>query len=258
MTFGSYLAFMNSFWRSATTLTDMFSQSADLHGYSVTMQRVVEFLTSGSATPYYLPGPGLSATNVAYSYGGSDVLAGFSIDLAHGERVLIVGPNGSGKTTLANILSGYLAPSRGEVVLPDRISSITLPIAFPAIKVAELGADPKLLDLFSLQNQELLESEADELSAGQQQKLALALALSKEADLYIMDEPLANLDVQSKSVAIREIFQRTRRKTVVMIMHGAEGYYSLFDRVVELGLSSDAQIAFGIKNDGAHLVSTVL
>ena len=258
MTFGAYLAFMNSFWRSATTLMDMFSQSADLHGYGVTMQRVVEFLTSSSAAPYYLPGPRLSVTKVAYSYGGSDVLAGFSIDLAHGERVLIVGPNGSGKTTLANILSGYLAPSRGEVVLPDRISSITLPIAFPAIKVAELGADPKLLDLFSLQSEELLESEADELSAGQQQKLALALALSKEADLYIMGEPLANLDVQSKSVAIREIFERTRHKTLVMIMHGGEEYHSLFDRVVELGLSSDAQITFGIKNDGVDLVSTAL
>jgi len=256
MTLGAFLAFMNSFWRSATTLMDIFSQWAELHGYGVTMERVVKFLTDGAAVSYYSSGSSASATNITYSYGGNDVLERYSIDLAYGERLLVVGRNGSGKTTLANILSGHLTPSNGEVVLPDRISSITLPIAFPPIKACELGADPQLLDMFCLQTKDIMEAQADELSAGQQQKLALALALSKDADLYIMDEPLANLDIESKAVAMRAIFDRTQRKTLVVIMHGAGQYYSLFDRIIELSPNSGAPDSIGndfIGNDNGKV-----
>jgi ATP-binding cassette subfamily B protein len=75
---------------------------------------------------------------------------------------------------------------------------------------------------------------ADELSAGQQQKLALALALSHNADLYVMDEPLASLDNESRQAAIELILQVTAGKGVILIMHGCQEYYKLFDRVVEL------------------------
>ena len=258
MTFGAYLAFMNSFWRSATTLMDIFSQSAELHGYGVTMQRVVEFLSDSPTASHYRYGPSVSATNIRFSYGGNDVLAGFSINLACGERVLIVGRNGSGKTTLANILSGHLSPSEGEVVLPNRISSVTLPVAFPPIKASELGADPRLLDRFCLQGQDLMESQADALSAGQQQKLALALALSTEADLYVLDEPLANLDVESKSVAINAIFERTQQKALIVIMHGSEQYYRLFDRVIQLPANPDVQNSLGADDFRVDLAGVTL
>lgn len=235
MTFGSYLAFMNSFWRSATTLMQIFREWADLHSQGETLRRVVAFTVHGAASPYHRQGDSVSLENVTYAYGTTEVISGFSLALSSGERALVVGRNGSGKTTLANILSGYLAPSSGNVVLPERISSVTLPIAFPPIRTAELGVDPVYLEMFGLASPGIMGSTADDLSAGQQQKLALALALSQDADLYILDEPLANLDVESRSVAMRAIFERTRGRTLIVIMHGAEEYRGAFHKVIPLG-----------------------
>jgi ABC-type multidrug transport system ATPase subunit len=90
--------------------------------------------------------------------------------------------------------------------------------------------------MFHLADPVLLEAEADELSAGQQQKLALIVALSKKADLYLLDEPLANLDMESRDIAMHLILERTKGKTLILIMHGSEEYQPLFDRVIRLGL----------------------
>ena len=120
------------------------------------------------------------------------------------------------------------------MVLPERISSVTLPISFPPLKVKDLVNDDYLLSVFRLRDQEVLEAYADELSAGQQQKLALSLALSREADLYVIDEPLANLDPESKNAAINLILERTKEKTLVLVMHGSEEYHKLFDRVIRI------------------------
>ena len=77
----------------------------------------------------------------------------------------------------------------------------------------------------------------DQLSVGQQQKVALALALTTDADLYIFDEPLANLDMPSRAIAMQEIQRKTDGQMLVMIMHDVEDYLSLFDRVIRLGES---------------------
>jgi ATP-binding cassette subfamily B protein len=78
----------------------------------------------------------------------------------------------------------------------------------------------------------------DQLSVGQQQKVALALALTTDADLYIFDEPLANLDMSSRAIAMQEIWRKTDGQMLVMIMHDVEDYLSLFDRVIRLGQTS--------------------
>jgi ATP-binding cassette subfamily B protein len=80
----------------------------------------------------------------------------------------------------------------------------------------------------------VLEAYADELSAGQQQKLALSLALSQDADLYVIDEPLANLDPESRDTAIDLILERTKDKTLILVMHGSEEYHKRLDRVIKM------------------------
>ncbi len=235
MTIGSFIAFMNAFWRSATTLIEIFRQWAELHSHAATLSRVVAFMNEAPAVPYHRTGRAVSATAISYSYDANPLISGFSMHLQPGESALIVGQNGSGKTTLANILAGYLSPSQGQLELPARISAVTLPVMFPPIKVRDLGADNDLLGLFGIDEPEIHDAYPDQLSAGQQQKLSLAMALSQDADLYILDEPLANLDVHSRSIAMKEIQRRTDDKMLVIIMHGAEEYYSTFDRVHMLG-----------------------
>src|SRR5688572_3268746 len=233
LTFGGYLAFVNSFWRAVTTLMQIFNRIADFHTYSAITERITSFLSSPT-TAHYRSGDAPSLANLRFAYNGKPVLNDFSLQLSPGERVILVGPNGCGKTTLANILSGYLAPSQGEMILPDRISSVTLPISFPPLKVKELVSDTNLLTAFKLRSGEVMESFADELSAGQQQKLALSLALSQDSDLYIIDEPLANLDPESRDTAINLILDKTNGKTLVLVMHGSEEYHTLFDRVIKI------------------------
>jgi ATP-binding cassette, subfamily B, bacterial len=234
LTFGGYLAFVNTFWRAVTTLMQLFNRMAEFQTYGVITERIASFLSSRSETSYQKSNwPGVS--NVAFAYNGKPILKDFSLQLKRGEKVVIVGPNGSGKTTLANILSGYLVPSDGDVFLPERISSVTLPISFPPLKVKELVSDTDLLSQFRLRDQGVLDSFADELSAGQQQKLALSLALSKTADLYIIDEPLANLDPESRDTAINLILERTKEKNLILVMHGSEEYHKLVDRVITIG-----------------------
>jgi len=238
LTFGGYLAFINTFWRAVTTLMQLFNRLADFHTFGVIIKRVAATL-SFSMPMYYRKGRALSLDNVKFSYGSTPILKDFCLRLAPGEKVVIIGPNGSGKTTLAYILSGYLAPLEGDVVLPERISSATLPIFFPPLKVKDLVADVELLSAFRLQNQTVLDAFADELSAGQQQKLAIALALSHPADLYVIDEPLANLDSESRDTAIDLILERTKGKTLILVMHGADEYLKHFDRVIKIDLVSD-------------------
>ncbi len=238
LTFGGYLAFVNTFWRAVTTLMQLFNKAADFHTYGVITRRVAATLSS-RARAYYRAGRSPSVSEVGFSYGATPVLKDFSLQLSQGEKVVVVGSNGSGKTTLANILSGYLAPSEGDVVLPERISSITLPISFPPLKVRDLVGDAQLLSAFRLSDESVLEAFADELSAGQQQKLALALALAQEADLYVLDEPLANLDQESRVTAINLILERTEGKILILVMHGSEEYHRLFDRVIRLDPASE-------------------
>jgi ATP-binding cassette subfamily B protein len=233
LTFGGYLAFVNTFWRAVTTLMQLFNKAADYHTFGVIAKRVASSL-SPPAKAYYRKGRSAAVSGLGFSYGGAPIFDGLSLRLSPGERVVVVGSNGSGKTTLANILSGYLAPTRGDVVLPERISAVTLPISFPPLKVRDLVGDASLLSAFRLGDEAVLDASADELSAGQQQKLALSLALSQEADLYVLDEPLANLDRESRDTAINLILEKTRGKMLILVMHGAEEYHELFDRVIKL------------------------
>ena len=233
LSFGGYLAFVNTFWRAVTTLMQLFNRMAEFHTYGAITERIASFLAP-PAEVNYRKGEVPAVSNVEFAYNGKPILKNFSLQLAPGEKVVIIGPNGSGKTTLANILSGYLAPSQGDLVLPERISSVTLPISFPPLKVQDLVSDRSLLSAFSLHDPAVLEAFADELSAGQQQKLALSLALSKDADLYIIDEPLANLDPESRNTAMNLILERTGDKNLILIMHGAEEYHGLVDRVIRM------------------------
>lgn len=231
LTFGGYLAFVNTFWRAVTTLMQLFNRMPDFHTYGVIMERISSFLSPPTGA-YYRKGSAPVVNQLGFAYDGKPILKDFSLQLLPGERVLIVGPNGSGKTTLANILSGYLAPTQGDIFLPETISSVTLPISFPPLKVKDLVSDTQLLAALKLRDSGVLEAFADELSAGQQQKLALSLALSQRADLYIIDEPLANLDGESRDTAMKLILERTREKTLIVVMHGSEQYQKLFDRVI--------------------------
>jgi ATP-binding cassette subfamily B protein len=231
LSFGGYLAFVNAFWRAVTTMMDLLHPIADLHRLLGIVDRLYDFETE-RAKRYYQVGRNVILKDVSFSYNALPVLENYSLQIGPGEKVVITGPNGSGKTTLANILSGHLAPQQGECHLPKRISSTTLPLAFPPLQVKDLVDDAMLLEEFDLGK--VMDETADELSAGQKQKLAVALALSHDADLYVFDEPLASVDTGTTSLLMRRILERTRGKTLIVIMHGWQEFYGSFDKVLQM------------------------
>ncbi len=233
ITFGGYLAFVNTFWRSVSSIMDITSKFGEMKRYTAVISKLREFEDEGLHRPLPLK-DNITLQNVEFSYGnGYKVFEDLSLNINPREKVLIVGPNGSGKTTLANLISGFLRPTKGDIYIHSRrISSITLPYEFPPIKIKEMIKDEKLLRDLGIY--EFKDKYPYELSSGQRQRLAIALTLSKDADIYIFDEPLANIDKESKEGIMNLILDRTENSTLIVIMHNADGFKENFDRIIEL------------------------
>lgn len=149
ISFGGYLAFVNTFWRTITTFMRISQRTPELHKNLEIVARSYEFENSISKK-YYTTGDYVQLYDVNFTYESEPILKNFNFKIIPGERVLILGSNGSGKTTLANIISGHLSPQSGHLILPETISSLTLPIVFPLLKINDLVSDTNLLIKFRL------------------------------------------------------------------------------------------------------------
>lgn len=234
MTIGSFIAFMNAFWRSSSTLFTVLNKWADMHSYGSIIDRISDFQRDRPPARLHSVGKEVVLQNVSFSYADEQVVNCISLNVKQHERILITGENGSGKTTLANIICGLLAPSGGTLTLPGRVAGATLPIHFPPTSVESLNIDKALLDRFGLGSDIVAKSRPDFLSTGQQQKLAVALAISFTADLYVLDEPFSNLDSGSRELMLQEILERTEGRMLVMILHEPAEYSRFFDRCVNI------------------------
>lgn len=199
---------------------------------------------------------GISFKNVTFSYLNNSVtvLKNINLHIKSGEKVAIVGENGSGKSTFVKCLSGLYPVTNGEIYFDDKkINSIDKNELFKNITVVfqdfikypytvkeniRLGDINKNEDTIEFVGREanvnsfvdkfpnrydtflgkILE-DGEDLSGGQWQKLALARALFKEGEIYILDEPTAALDPLSEL----EIFEKfefiTKSKTSFFISH---------------------------------------
>jgi ABC-2 type transport system ATP-binding protein len=158
-----------------------------------------------------LAGALLAARGVARRYGRRTALAPTTVELRPGDALALVGPNGAGKSTLLSILAGALAPSEGAVVLgaarvgwmPQKPAQY---VRLSARENLELFArlegldEPRAAARRFLELLELPDDErpAAELSAGNQQRLNLAIALLPRPDVLLVDEPTAALDPRQR------------------------------------------------------------
>ncbi|GAB6148763.1 ribosome biogenesis/translation initiation ATPase RLI [Stetteria hydrogenophila] len=187
---------------------------------------------------------GSSAERKLIEWGELEVrLDGFTLEAEPGEAwggevIGIVGPNGIGKTTLIRVLAGKLEPRRGWVAVlgdytvsykPQYISPEAIP---EGVTVEELlrRVNPEALAPGSwlyvelvkkLRLDRLFDREARSLSGGELQRLAIAAALAREADIYLIDEPSAHLDVEER-LAVAKIIRRlteTRKAVAFVVEH---------------------------------------
>jgi iron complex transport system ATP-binding protein len=205
---------------------------------------------------------------VTFGYGTSSIFDNLSLEVNRGELVALVGPNGAGKTTLLNLGSGTLRPTRGRVSLDGwsladvdprhRARSIamvpqalTIPFAFSVREIVALGRTP-FLGRFGREatadrdaiDRAMAETETSgfadrcvlDLSAGERQRVILAMALAQLPELLLLDEPTANLDIAHQVAFLRLVreLSRTRGLTVVAAVHDLNLAALAFDRIVAL------------------------
>ncbi|QLD85973.1 ribosome biogenesis/translation initiation ATPase RLI [Natronomonas halophila] len=178
------------------------------------------------------------------SYGDGE----FSLDIEGGEirnnEVLgIVGPNGIGKSTFAQILAGRLEPEDGEFDADLDISykpqyvEIDQPMrvdSFLRSITDDFGTSYWNTEIAQpLQLERIMEQNLTDLSGGERQRVAIAACLSKDADLYLLDEPSAHLDVEQRVLATRAIrrYTETHDKTAMVIDHDIYMIDLLADRL---------------------------
>jgi tungstate transport system ATP-binding protein len=187
---------------------------------------------------------------VGVRYGSTWALQSVSLSIGAGERVALVGPNGSGKTTLLRVLNGLIEPTAGTVQRPDTTRQTLLfqrpyMLRTTALRNVALGMWLRGARWRDACNQarealarvglaELAQRNARTLSAGQQQRLALARAWVLASDVMMLDEPTASMDPAARrdvEVLLGE-FTAGRLQTLVFSSHTLSQVRRLASRVV--------------------------
>ncbi|MEV4921305.1 ABC transporter ATP-binding protein [Streptomyces roseoverticillatus] len=242
MSFGSFLAFVNSLWRAVTGVFDLVNMIPQARRSTAVLRRI-ESLRGSREAPYHDEGPLVRVRGARVGYGngtnsngdGAEVVID-AFELRAGEHVLLRGPNGCGKTTLLHILSGTLAPDAGSVTLPPRVASLTTPVNLPPLPVRDLVPDERLRAAMDLDG--LADQLPSELSSGQRQRTGVAALLCEDADAYLADEPFANLDAHGKELVFRMLRERTEGRALLVVHHGDDELDGRFDRVVTLSAAA--------------------
>jgi len=207
------------------------------------------------------PSP-LSVEHLSMRYHHKPVLTDVSFQIPEGKSIAIVGPNGAGKSTLLKGMMGLETIIEGQVRFYDepltkkRLSTAYVPQReeidwdFPinVLDVVLMGRHghlklwqrPSQIDrqiaeqaLKDLQMWDFKDRQISQLSGGQQQRVFLARALAQQANLYLMDEPFAGVDVATEK-AIIELFKnlKSQGKTIICVHHDLNTVGEYFDWII--------------------------
>jgi ATPase subunit of ABC transporter with duplicated ATPase domains len=187
------------------------------------------------------------------AYGRRVVHDGLSMTIRRGERWCVMGRNGSGKTTLLKMVSGALAPDRGEVRLGASLklgyfAQQALDLLNPDLTVWEqierdfphesTGVLRNLLGAFQFSGDEI-EKRIRSLSGGEKTRLVLARMLLDPPNFLILDEPTNHLDLATKDMLIRSL--SAFDGTMLFVSHDRAFLRALSNRVLELGGESGTE-----------------
>ena len=193
----------------------------------------------------------LRLENVSFSYDGQrDVLHDVSMAFPRTGMTAIVGPSGCGKSTVVNLLTGALRPQSGRVMLGgasmeslsresyyahlavvscgshifNDIVRANFRLANAAVTDEAIWAALETVNLASFVREnggldKVIAEDAANLSGGQKQRLALAVNLTAERDIYILDEATSNIDIESEEIIMKAVAALAKEKAVILISH---------------------------------------
>lgn len=215
----------------------------------------------------------LAIESVTKQYGSNTVINNLSMTVEQGEFVALLGPSGCGKTTLLRMIAGFVEQTTGKIIINNKDVS-NIPsfrrntgmvfqnyALFPHMTVKqniEFGLKMKgvgeseraekldeVLALVELQN--LSHRYPRELSGGQQQRVAVARALIIQPDIFLLDEPLSNLDAKLRQSVGQELrsLQQKLGLTTVFVTHDQNEALALADKLVLMNQGTIVQSGSG-------------
>lgn len=194
----------------------------------------------------------------------------FNLTIQEGEFMVLVGPSGCGKSTALRLLAGLEAPTEGEILIDNQVvnqltpqqrniamvfqnyalyphMSVRANLAFP-LKMRGVSASAitekitQIADLLDLSP--LLERKPKQLSGGQRQRVAMGRALVRNPSVFLLDEPLSNLDAKLRAQIRADIaqLQKNLNKTTLYVTHDQIEAMTLGDRVAVMNKGTLQQV----------------
>lgn len=194
----------------------------------------------------------LSCKKLSKSYGKTLALDDLDLELERGKIVGLLGPNGSGKTTLIKIICGLLTPTSGEVKVDGKEIGVEtkkiVSYLFDRTYIPKWMKVNDILDFFedfykdfsrqtALEMLKSLDINPDtkfkSMSKGTKEKVQLILVMSRKADLYLLDEPIAGVDPAARDYILKTIISNyNENATVVISTHLIADIEPVLDQVV--------------------------
>ncbi len=195
--------------------------------------------------------------NVSKSFRRHQVLKEVDLSIARGNRIALVGSNGAGKTTLIRCLLGeYTCTGRVEVegMNPRKfrrevlarvgfVPQLPPPLRMPVGQLIRFAAgvcdaDPERMEAVAerlgLDPAAIRRQPFVKLSGGQKQKLLISIALGRNSDILILDEPAANLDPEARHIFFQLLAEKQDQSVMLISSHRLDEVASLVNRVVEM------------------------
>ena len=211
--------------------------------------------------------------------GNVPVLQHCSFCIENGEFFILLGPSGSGKSTLLNLIAGLEKPTKGTIRIKDKVvadsvqgiycqpfnrniamvfqsyalyphMNVQKNIAYPLTnlkpRISKSDIQKKVIDIARMLSiEDLLDRRPAELSGGQRQRVAIGRALIRNPSVFLLDEPLSNLDAQLRFTMRTQIksLQQKLGITTIYVTHDQAEALSLADRIAILNHGKIVQIA---------------
>jgi multiple sugar transport system ATP-binding protein len=206
-------------------------------------------------------GAAIVFSGVRKAYGRNVALEALDLRIEEGEFVSLLGPSGSGKSTTLNILAGLLEPDAGRVEIggldvtgltPDKRDiamvfqsyalyphmtveeNLAFPLQAPGRRLPQAEIDRKVTQVAeTLRIGQLLQRYPKEISGGQQQRVALGRAMIRDPGVFLLDEPLSNLDARLRLQMRKDLkaLHQRLRSTIVYVTHDQSEAMGLSDRI---------------------------
>jgi len=268
-TFLTIGAFMAAAYKIIPGLVKIINVTGQMRAYEFSVSDLAPTIKAGKTGTVNSPVTGihsLQLRNVSFHYTQQPVLNNLSLDIKEGDLCGITGISGKGKTTILNLVLGFLRPEKGEILINDvAADQDSLKKYWPHIsyvrqqsffihdtiirnitlqeqahddsqlqKALELSGLNDVMAKFPEGSTKIITENGKNISGGQQQRIAIARALYKDADLFLLDEPFNELD-ETSTMSLLEHFKQlaAHGKIVILITHDKNSL-SFCNKIVSL------------------------